>query len=74
MLGVKFERDRSSKGVREEAADRRAAQMFRQHPRNHRLLQAFSRIESSFLRGAIIKTAREAASIIAPTEPPKSTA
>ena len=28
------------------------------------LLQAFSRIESAFLRGAIIKTAREAASII----------
>ena len=38
------------------------------------LLQAFSRIESPFLRGAIIKTAREAASIIAPTDPPKSTA
>ena len=38
------------------------------------LLQAFSRIESPFLRGAIIKTAREAATIIAPTEPPKSTA
>ena len=37
------------------------------------LLQAFSRIESSFLRSAIIKTAREAATIIAPTEP-KSTA
>jgi hypothetical protein len=38
------------------------------------LLQAFSRIESPFLRGAIIKTAREAATIIAPTEPPKSRA
>ena len=38
------------------------------------LLQAFSRIESAFLRGAIINTAREAATIIAPTEPPKSTA
>lgn len=38
------------------------------------LLQAFSRIESAFLRGAIIKTAREAASIIAPTDPPKSSA
>jgi hypothetical protein len=37
------------------------------------LLQAFSRIESAFLRGAIINTAREAATIIAPTEP-KSTA
>jgi hypothetical protein len=38
------------------------------------LLQAFSRIESPFLRGAIIKTAREAASMAAPNEPPKSTA
>ena len=37
------------------------------------LLQAFSRIESAFLRGAIINTAREAATIIEPTEP-KSTA
>ncbi len=37
------------------------------------LLQAFSRLESAFLRGAIINTAREAATIIAPTEP-KSTA
>jgi len=40
----------------------------------HLRLQAFSRIESPFLRSAIIKTAREAACIIAPTEPPKSTA
>ena len=38
-----------------------------------KLLQAFLRIESAFLRGAIINTAREAATIIAPTEP-KSTA
>ena len=38
------------------------------------LLQAFSRIESPFLRGAIIKTAREAACIIASTEPPKGRA
>ena len=74
MLGVKFERDRSAKGVREEAAARRAAQMLRQYPQTIELLQAFSRIESPILRGAIIKTAREAATIIAPTEPPKSTA
>ncbi len=38
------------------------------------LLQAFSRIESPFLRGAIIKTAREAASTFAPAGPPKSSA
>ncbi len=38
------------------------------------LLQAFSRIESAFLRGAIIKTAREAAATFAPADPPKSTA
>ena len=38
------------------------------------LLQAFSRIESPFLRGAIITTTREAASMIAPSEPPKSRA
>lgn len=38
------------------------------------LLQAFSRIESAFLRGAIIKTAREAASMAAPSGPPKSSA
>jgi hypothetical protein len=38
------------------------------------LLQAFSRIESPFLRGAIIKTAREAASTFAPAAPPKSSA
>jgi hypothetical protein len=38
------------------------------------LLQAFSRIESAFLRGAIIKTTREAASMLAPSEPPKSSA
>jgi hypothetical protein len=74
MLGVKFERDRSSKGVREEVADRRAAQMFRQYPRNQGMLKAFSRNESAFLRSAIIKTTREAASMIAPGEPPKNTA
>jgi outer membrane protein assembly factor BamD (BamD/ComL family) len=73
MLGVTYECYRSAKGVREEAATRRAAQMFRHYPRNIELPQAFSRIESAFLRGAIIKTAREAASIT-PTEPPKSTA
>ena len=38
------------------------------------LLQAFSRIESPFLRGAIIKTAREAAATFAPAGPPKSRA
>jgi hypothetical protein len=38
------------------------------------LLQAFSRVESPFLRGAIIKTAREAASMMPPSKPPKSTA
>lgn len=38
------------------------------------LLQAFSRIESPFLRGAIIKTAREAAATFAPASPPKSRA
>ena len=38
------------------------------------LLQAFSRSESPFLRSAIIKTAREAACIIASTEPPKGRA
>jgi hypothetical protein len=38
------------------------------------LLQAFSRIESPFLRGALIKTAREAASTFAPASPPKSRA
>jgi hypothetical protein len=38
------------------------------------LLQAFSRIESPFLRSAIIKTAREAASMLVPAGPPKSRA
>lgn len=38
------------------------------------LLQAFSRIESPFLRSAIIKTTREAASTFAPAGPPKSSA
>ena len=38
------------------------------------LLKAFSRVESAFLRSAIIKTTREAASMIAPGEPPKNTA
>jgi hypothetical protein len=74
MLGVKFERDR----ICEKCSRRNRRSASRANvspvPARPELLQAFSRIESPFLRGAIIKTAREAATIIAPIEPPKSTA